>query len=648
VIRYDRRLTPFIYVVAIPTLWLLCASLIWSGGTGTPYRVLGWWNATQWWRANWWTTLWIALGAAIPTVYLLLMGVGLFMFWRRRPRVRRRLNPNHRTLPTKPLPIQRGITDNHGHSEWRSIEDTKRRFSGPQFPHGGLAVGEAYRVDHDRSISGIEFDPSDKGTWGFGGKAELLIDPCTKGARAWHSAMFGPTGSGKSSELVTKALIWTGSSVIFDPTIELGPLLDRAMRRQRKRVFHIGLPDPSKAIRMTGFNVLAGFDTSHPDAEPQLRSIVARIYDEHAAAEAMEQIGKTDPFFGDMGRMLVTCLLAHLAWSAPEKIEISLATFAAGMATPEDDMISLLHKINANSPSIMARRQAGQLMQARALETFSGIYLNAVKGTEWLNSTRYADLVSVGDFDPRYLLLGNCSAFVNIDLRAIEIARVVPRVIIGGILDVIFAAEGHVHSLIALFIDEIDTLKRLQALKVVRDRGRHFKIVLHGLWQSPFQLRSTWGENEYRSWMEAFSWFGTTGIRATGFGKELSDALGGHGVLAYSEGNNQGQQTPFGLSLGTFSQGENVNVHEISHHLITASQMQQDLRADEMIVVPDTGMPIRCGRCFWWRRPEIVTELEQSPQENEQWQTPFRTHKKRFATPSQAAKNGPRHTGSRP
>lgn len=596
-------------------IWLAAASAVWSYGTGRPFELLGWWHATRWWSTNWWVNLWLIFGAVMPSSALAVLPIVVRQRRARElPTMRRLVKAATKwNRRNEPLPITRGPTENHGHSEWRSLEDALRRFPGPQTPHGGIVVGEAYRVDHDRAVAGVEFDPRDETTWGMGGTAQLLIDPCTKGARAWHSASFGPTGSGKSSELVTKALAWTGASVIFDPTIELGPMLDKPMRRQRKRVFHIGLPDPTKPIRMTGFNVLAGIDVTHPEAELHLRSVVARIYDENAAAAAMAQIGKADdPFFAPMGRALVTALLAHLCWSDPDQVEISLATFAIGMSTPEEDMVALLTKIHANSPSSMARRIAGALMQTRALETFSGIYLNAFKGVEWLFSTAYADLLSAGDFDPRCPLLGNCTAFANIDLRTLEIAPVIPRVIIGGILDVIFAANGHVHSLIALFIDEADTLHRLKALETARDRGRHYKVVLHMLWQSVFQVRHTWGEDGYRAWMDAFSWVSFAGIRASGVGKDLASELGGHGVLAYSEGDNTGRQKPAGLAFGTFSRGQNVNVHEISHPLITAAQLQQDLRADEAIVVPDTGMPCRCGRAFWFRRPEIVAQIDET------------------------------------
>ena len=65
-----------------------------------------------------------------------------------------------------PRPSERGITDNHGHSDWRSAADTQRLFPGPHPKWGGIAVGEAYCVKDDASVAGIPFNSYDPKTWG--------------------------------------------------------------------------------------------------------------------------------------------------------------------------------------------------------------------------------------------------------------------------------------------------------------------------------------------------------------------------------------------------------------------------------------------------------------------------------------------------
>ena len=316
-------------VLGAAGVWLLAASAIWSKGTHTPFAPLAWSNATQWWLANWWVSLWPVLAAAGPTLALAVILFGLFQFWRLSFRGRRRLNAR----PTVVRPVERGITDNHGHSQWRSLNDAKKLFPGPDPVHGGIVVGEAYRVDHDQTVAGIPFGPADKRSWGMGGKAPLLIDPCTHGSG--HSLVFAGPGGFKTTAAVSTVLTWTGSSVILDPSTELGPMLDAALHRQRKRVVHIGIPnDESGKPPVSGFNVLAWIDIAHAEAELHVRSVVSWIYDESAAAQATPGRAE-DPFFAPMGRTLVTCLLAHLVWSDPEAIDISLEPLPPRLRSPK-------------------------------------------------------------------------------------------------------------------------------------------------------------------------------------------------------------------------------------------------------------------------------------------------------------------------
>jgi type IV secretion system protein VirD4 len=37
--------------------------------------------------------------------------------------------------------------------------------------------------------------------------------------------------------------------------------------------------------------------------------------------------------------------------------------------------------------------------------------------------------------------------------------------------------------------------------------------------------------------------------------------------------------------------------------------MQQDLRDDGIIIVPTGGLPIRCGRAIFFRRPDMVAKV---------------------------------------
>ena len=173
----------------------------------------------------------------------------------------------------------------------------------------------------------------------------------------------------------------------------------------------------------------------------------------------------------------------------------------------------------------------------------------------------------------------------------------------------VYMADGWTRGRILFLLDEAARLGRMKTLETARDIGRKYGVSLHMLFQSVGQMAEAWGREGTRAWIDAAAWVGYAAIRAGGAGKDLSDQLGAHGVLAWSEGDNQGRQKPFGLNFGSTSRGINVNVHEIRRSLIAASEMQQDLREDEIIIVPAAGLPLRIGRAIYFRRPEMMAQV---------------------------------------
>jgi hypothetical protein len=106
-------------MISAAGLWLVSASALWSKGTGTAFTPLAWWDAAQWWRSNWWVNLWLVLAAAAPTILLEMLLFALFQVWRLRYRGRRRLTAK----PDRSVrAVERSVTDNHSHAQWRSME----------------------------------------------------------------------------------------------------------------------------------------------------------------------------------------------------------------------------------------------------------------------------------------------------------------------------------------------------------------------------------------------------------------------------------------------------------------------------------------------------------------------------------------------
>lgn len=578
--------------LAVIVSWSVAASYLWCYWSNVcpaeEWRLLQWWFIAPYFRANWYVTILFIGSALVPTGCIaVIAAIGFCMTGRRRLR---------RPLFGSLKPIERGVTKNHGDSDWRSMKDARELFPGPDPVYGGVVVGEAYRVDQDRA-AGRRFLPHDKSTWGIGGNAPLLIDPCQSGSGSTHSIVVGGPGSYKSVSAVTTILHWTGSSVILDPSQELGPMLDAALRSQGKRVFHIGFDDMHGLIA-TGVNVLAWIDIRHPEAQMHIRSVTSWIYDEDAAKSSSKS---EDPFFTNMGKNLVSCLLAHMMWSDGNEPK-TLSTLAEALSIPEKEMMGMLEHIYAHSKSPMARRLAGTLMGCRAPETFSGIYLNSFNGTSWLALDSYSKTVSQGAFDPKFLLDGDTTVFLNISLATLEHTASIAKTIVGGIMNAVYMADGKAKGRVLFLLDEASRLGRMKVLETARDAGRKYGITMQLLLQSMGQLHESWGEQGYRSWLDAVSWIAYGSIQAGSSGKALSEQLGTHAIMAVSESRNSGSSG--GMNNGSRSRGWNKSWHEIKHNVATAAELQQNLRADELVVIPNSGMPIRCGRAIYFRRPK--------------------------------------------
>jgi type IV secretion system protein VirD4 len=470
----------------------------------------------------------------------------------------------------------------------------RRRFPGPDPGHGGVVVGEAYRVDRD-GVAFMSFDPREPHSWGRGGQAPMLIDPCNDGPT--HSLIFAGSGGFKTTCAVSTMLHWTASAVVLDPSCEMGPMLRRAREAMGHRVIELS---PATAATV-GVNVLDWIDPADPMAEGHVQSVVAWTCGEpkRAATEDAQ-------FFASWGRKLVTCLLADMLWDDDLASEHkTLRELRAAVATPEGQMRTLLRTIHATSRSPMARAVAGSLMEMKADETFSGIYANANEMTSWLSTKAYANLVSGCSFRTADLVGGDLSVFLQLPLESLITAPEVGRVLVGALLNAVYRQDGKLTGRVLFLLDEAARLGRMAILKQARDAGRKYGITLQLLMQSVGQLEDVWGREEKRSWYDGVSWRAYAAVRDWDTARELSDLFGSYAAIAYSEGDNTGRQRTLArLEGGSRSRGQNTNRHEIKRKLINPEELLQDTRSDELFIYAG-GKPIRCGRAIYFRRPEL-------------------------------------------
>ncbi|WP_309228725.1 type IV secretory system conjugative DNA transfer family protein [Roseomonas sp. KE2513] len=600
----DRRLPSPSRLVAwglllaiLALLWTAAASAVFLWGTGLvryfPFQGVTW--IGQWWSyalyapPNPIVGRWLIIGAGVPSAFL-----GLVIH---------RLVQLRSGRITKPGQVVRGSTDNHGHAEWMSMKEARDRFPGPHPDFGGVVVGEAYRVDQDK-VAKLAFDPERRETWGQGGKAALLVDPCKIGPT--HSLVFAGSGGFKTVSAASTLVHWTGAAVVLDPSRELGPMLAAARVAIGHKVVSLEPGTPG------GINVLDWIDVTHPLAETNVHAVVGWIF-----GEAEGGSSDADKFFRNWGKQLVACLLAHMLWddTMPTAAK-TLRTLRAGIVTPEDQMRDVLEGIHAGSNSPMARDIAGTIKKI-VPETFSGIYGNATGDTAWLSVAAYADLVSGGaeGTDPSCctaeLTKGELTVFLQIPLKVLRDTPAVGRVLVGALLNALYEADGDVRGRVLFMLDEVRRLGPMKILEVARDAGRKYGITLQLLYQAEDQLVEQWGRQGRNAWFDSVSWRMYAAVQNTDTAKSVSDAAGGHSVMAESEGSNTGNQGK-PLEAGSRSKGSSMNRHEMARALIRPDELMQDVRGDEAFVFARGSKPLRCGRAIYFRRAELHAAIEAS------------------------------------
>lgn len=586
-----------VLLALVAVLWTAAASAVFLWGTGLvrhfPFEGTAW--MSQWWSYALYAPphpvvgRWLLIGAGVPTAFLGLFAIRLVQL--RGGRV------------TQPGQVVRGSTDNHGHAAWMSMKEARARFPGPHHGFGGVVVGEAYRVDQDRTAK-VAFNPQRPATWGQGGKAPLLIDPCQVGPT--HSLVFAGSGGFKTVSAASTLVHWTGAAVVLDPSRELGPMLTACREGMGHKAVALEPGTPG------GINVLDWIDIRHPLAETNVHAVVGWLFGEAEGASS-----DADRFFRNWGKQLVACLLAHMLWDPTLPPEArTLRTLRAGVVTPEDQMRDVLEGIHTGSHSPMARDLAGTLKKIVA-ETFSGIYGNATGDTAWLSVAAYADLVSGGPEGAEAscataeLAGGKLTVFLQIPLKVLRDTPAVGRVLVGALLNALYEADGAVEGRVLFLLDEVRRLGPMKILEVARDAGRKYGITLQLLYQAEDQLVEQWGRQGRNAWFDSVSWRMYAAVQNTDTAKSVSEAAGGHSVLAESEGSSRGSQGK-PLEAGSRSTGTSFNRHEMARALIRPDELTQDVRGDEAFVFARGSKPLRCGRAIYFRRPELRAAIDAS------------------------------------
>jgi type IV secretory pathway TraG/TraD family ATPase VirD4 len=296
----QSRLAGFLAgLVILSVLWLVIASaaFLWLSGLWDDPRLV-WWSRPWIWAtyaprgdgslSEWLYLIAAAVIASMPAVvyvrFVVLSQVG---------GLRLPFGKGRRT--------ERVDTDNHGHADYMTLPVMQALF--PPVPDqdiGGVVVGEADRVDLGPAAR-IPFDPENRATWGQGGRAPLMIDPCRRGST--HSMVIGGGGTYKSTTLVTSLLTWRKSIFCLDPAEELAALVAAELADRGRKVMRLEIGGSGPNVLDGRHHLAAGRDAvacgCRPDhradeRQRQGREIQALGADDHPGAAGAHDVGTDD------------------------------------------------------------------------------------------------------------------------------------------------------------------------------------------------------------------------------------------------------------------------------------------------------------------------------------------------------------------
>jgi type IV secretion system protein VirD4 len=487
--------------------------------------------------------------------------------------------------------VERGRTILHGDADWMPMPVAMALFDA-----GGMILGEAYRVD-ETAARGTTYDPRQRESWGEGGKHPLLRFNGQKLTNG-HGIIIAGAGSGKTSSFgIPTALCWEGSLVYHDPKNEVAPVVSRHRLSMGRKVVVL---DPSRPG--AGFNAIGWLSPSRPDVETDIKSFAEWFMGEKAGENATDNAD----FFHSRAKLLISTLLADIVFNddmpASDK---NLATLRRFVSQPLSLLKAELQRIYEFSLSTFAREQAGALKDD-AEEQMSGWYAMADNATSWLSIPAFAELVAGDDFAPADLCGGNLDLFISYPLKVLDTNPGLGRVTLGALMLAVYNADGAVKGQVLFAVDEAARLGKMGLLETVRDAGRSYGIILVMMYQSTGQLAKIWGRDGKSAWYGSIGWRSYAGITDGETAKEVSELCGEFTALNRSLGETTGKSVKDSEVAASQSLSDAEQKGEIAQRLIKPDAVIQKMRRDEQIIILGNESPIRCGRAFYYRRPEML------------------------------------------
>jgi type IV secretion system protein VirD4 len=252
----------------------------------------------------------------------------------------------------------------------------------------------------------------------------------------------------------------------------------------------------------------------------------------------------------------------------------------------------------------MARAAVGPLFNTvkQAGKTFAGVWDEANQATMWLTEPSLAFMVSGSNFLTTDICKKQAITLMfHLPLDLLQTYPALGRVLFGSFVSAKIASGTA--NWVLLCPDEPWALGKAKWMEIVVAAGRKHGLAMHAPWLDVGTLERIWGGKAWRDF-----WFSNarcvifSRLNDPAIARDISQACGQHGVLAYAEGNNK--SVSIGTGWGRGSRGSTENLHEIKRDVLMPYEIIQDMTRDDLLVL-GLGKPLWLNRAIWQKYPDL-------------------------------------------
>ncbi len=519
--------------------------------------------------------------------------------------------------------IKRPWDQTLGAARWMTMREARQ-----QFPASGyVVVGEAYRPDLERRGTD-EFIPTDRRTWGQGGKADILAYDMSFDST--HMLFFAGSGGYKTtSTVIPTARRYPGSMVVLDPAQEIGDMVAPVRRRlsgphgEPRRVVIL---DPM-SNPVSGCDVLAPFRAMGV----RQKTLVVGAYAKMLLDEKNSAGSGSDQFFEQNTEKLVSGLLMYVCYCEVQSLPfqngtdtVTMQHYASLALMPEADLQKLIKLVCDNAGEPGSRVTGGYIGDADARQfikyqlgafstmepkQWSSIAATVSGCARWLSKAPLVEMVCGNDFSLLEFAAGGLDVFIQLKGDTLKENKGLVRLLIGTMFKVMLERDGKSPKIPVLFVlDEVDLLGYMSALEEARDRGRKYGISLMLLYQSIGQLEKHFGKESAGAWFDSAAIVSYAAVKSKDSAKAISDTVGEMTVIV--ENTSQSASWRDGIfSRATAQNARLTKSANLQKRALLLTHEVREMRSDEQIIFVRGKPALRCGRAIFFRRPEMLDGL---------------------------------------